>query len=231
MDICRDIYALIEKHLEEILSLRATGTLKPDNTFVSKGDLLCESLIVNYLKDNLDDCTIISEESAHDLACLPRTKWIVTVDPIDGTENFVSGLKEWGIGVSVYMQEHHFQSMIALPELNICLCTGDKINKIRHSRICGLSSYMTPRDFEQLEAESEFRIMGCCMYNMYNVIHGSYSQFQHLKGCYSWDILPGINLALEHGLTVELEGKPYQGEFLFPGIKYRFKVHNRSRHE
>ena len=34
------------------------------------------------------------------------------------------------------------------------------------------------------------------MYNMYNVIRGCYRQFLHLKGCYSWDILPGMNLAL-----------------------------------
>ena len=69
--------------------------------------------------------------------------------------------------------------------------------------------------------------MGCCMYNMYNVIKGSYRQFQHLKGCYSWDILPGMNLAVEHDCEVVIEGKPYEGEFLMPGVKYRFSVSHR----
>ncbi len=83
---------------------------------------------------------------------------------------------------------------------------------------------MQPEDFKRLEQGSEYRIMGCCMYNMYNVIRGCYRQFLHLKGCYSWDILPGMNLALEQGLDVELEGEKYGGEFLYPGVKYRFNI-------
>lgn len=224
MDICRDIYAIIRQHLDDILSLRSTGTLKSDKSFVSKGDLLCESLVFDYLRKNLDNYIIISEESDNDLTGLIDVEYVVTVDPIDGTENFVSGLKEWGLGVSVYRNGTHYQSMLAMPELDVCLCTGDSINRISGSRICGLSSYMTPEDFQNLGHNFEFRIMGCCMYNMYNVIRGSYAQFQHLKGCYSWDILPGLNLAIEHGLSVSLEGSKYNGEFLMPGVKYKFIV-------
>lgn len=224
MDICRSLYTLIMEHLNEILSLRSTGTLKSDNSFVSEGDLLCEKLVGDWIKNNVNNCLLISEESYHDISRLNKEEYVITVDPIDGTENFVSGLKEWGVGVSVYRKGTHYQSMIALPELDICLCTGDELHRIPRSRICGLSSYMTPEDFAQLGGGFEFRIMGCCMYNMYNVIHGSYAQFQHLKGCYSWDILPGMNLALEHGREVFIDGKPYKGEFLLPGIKYKFLV-------
>ena len=224
MDICRDIYDLIKNNLSEILFLRSTGILKSDNTFVSKGDLLCEKLIFDYLADNLTDYIVISEESKSDLTRLNEVEYVITVDPIDGTENFVSGLKEWGLGISVYRRGQHYQSIMAFPELSICLCTGDKLDRIPNSRICGLSSYMTPQDFEELGEGLEFRIMGCCMYNMYNVIHGSHQQFLHLKGCYSWDVLPGMNLALEHGLTVEIDGKEYNGEFLLPKEKYCFKV-------
>lgn len=224
MDICRGIYTLIKQNLSEILALRSTGILKADNTFVSKGDLLCEKLIMEFLHQNLTNYIVISEESSYENLDYNSAEYIITIDPIDGTENFVSGLKEWGVGVSVYKNMKHHQSMIALPELDICLCTGDKINKIPSSRICGLSSYMTPQDFEQLDKGYEYRIMGCCMYNMYNVIKGSYKQFQHIKGCYSWDILPGINLALEQGCKVLIKEKPYNGEFLLPGIKYCFSV-------
>jgi myo-inositol-1(or 4)-monophosphatase len=153
-------------------------------------------------------------------------EYVVTIDPIDGTENFVSGLKEWGFGISVYRNMKHEQSLVALPELDICLCTGDKLDKNKNSRICGLSSYMTPQDFEMLDKGMEFRIMGCCMYNMYNVIKGSYKQFQHLKGCYSWDILPGLNLALENGLLPIVGGKKYEGEFLYPDVKYQLFIKN-----
>lgn len=224
MDICKDIRTIIKDNLNKILSLRNTGTFKTDNTFVSKGDLLCESLVFEYLKNNLTNYLVISEESCNDLSCIKDVEYVITVDPIDGTENFVSGLKEWGMGISIYRHGKHYQSMILLPELNIHLCTGDKFERILNSRICGLPSYMTPNDFENLDKGFEYRIMGCCMYNMYNVIHGSYAMFQHLKGCYSWDILPGVNLALEHGLSVYINNVPYKGEFLEPGVKYKFMV-------
>lgn len=224
VDICRGIENLIMDNLQQILSLRHTGTLKVDNTFVSEGDLLSQELIFSFLREKVSNCKIISEESSNTIDDLNEYDFIVTIDPIDGTENFVSGLKEWGVGVSVYKNLVHHQSMILLPELGVSLCTGDIVERYHGSRICGLSSYMTNTDFELLEKGFEYRIMGCCMYNMYNVIKGSYTKFRHMKGCYSWDILPGINLAMEHGLNVMIEGKPYIGEFLLPNIKYRFEV-------
>lgn len=224
MDICKGIKTVIVDNLPDILSLRNTRRLKFDNTFVSEGDLLCQRLIFDYLKENANDYVVFSEESENDISLIDDTKSVITIDPIDGSENFVSGLKEWGVGVSIFKGGRHQQSMILLPELDICLCTGDKIERINNSRICGLSSYMTAEDFMGLEAGVEYRIMGCCMYNMYNVIRGSYQRFEHRKGCYSWDILPGMNLALEHRLQVIIDGKEYRGEFLLPGIKYRFTV-------
>lgn len=224
MDICREIYGLIQSHLGEILALRSTRKLKADNTFVSKGDLLCQEIIFDYLKNTLDDYVVISEESDYEDLDITAFQRIITIDPIDGTENFVSGLKEWGVGISIYNNGCHEQSMLALPELSLCLCTGDDVAAFESSRICGLSSYMSPEDFKCLDNSFEYRIMGCCMYNIYNVIMGSYCRFLHLKGAYSWDILPGINLALEHGLKVSIEGKPYHGDFLMPGNKYRFQI-------
>jgi myo-inositol-1(or 4)-monophosphatase len=224
MDICRGIKDVIMKSLPEIISLRNTGKLKPDNTFVSEGDLLCQKLIFSFLRENLNDYVVFSEESENDISLITDKRTIITVDPIDGTENYVSGLKEWGVGVSVYKGSKHQQSMILLPELDLCLCTGDSLKRVTCSRICGLSSYMNTDDFTQLDPKFEYRIMGCCMYNMYNVIKGSYCQFSHLKGCFSWDFLPGFNLAIEHGLSVIVDGTEYKGEFMLPNIRHRFIV-------
>ena len=35
--------------------------------------------------------------------------------------------------------------------------------------------------------------MGCCAYNMLNVVRGSYKSFSNLNGAYSWDVLAGFN--------------------------------------
>ena len=93
-DICRSIHELIMLHLPEILSLRNTSELKSDHTFVSKGDKLCEKLIFDFLDSNLKDYLVISEETETNLSRLEEVEYVITVDPIDGTENFVSGLKE-----------------------------------------------------------------------------------------------------------------------------------------
>ena len=79
-------------------------------------------------------------------------------------------------------------------------------------------------DLARMEPSPEYRIMGCSMYNMYNVIRGAYALFENFKGANCWDILPGLNLALEHGCEVEVNGETYHGEFLPPTARYRFKV-------
>lgn len=61
--ICEDIKIIIKENLSEILLLRNTKVKKEDDSYVSKGDLLCETLIKNYMKKNLPDFGLISEES------------------------------------------------------------------------------------------------------------------------------------------------------------------------
>ncbi len=223
MSICSDIQKIIENNLEKILSFRNTKQLKDDNSFVSKGDLLCEKLVKDYLSALPEDIYLISEEKNNDDFNFKTHPKVVVIDPIDGTENFVSGLKEWGIGVSVYENKKHIESMIGLPELGLYLKTGDKFPEFE-SRIYGISSSLLKEDLLKLEEGFEYRIIGCSMYNMYNVITGSFAMFQNPKGANSWDILPGLNLAIENGCQIEVENKKYNGEFLYPNKKYRFKV-------
>lgn len=227
INIFEDIQTIIYDNLSTILSLRNTKVLKDDNSYVSKGDLLCEKLIYDYIKENIHESyIIISEESFKDIKDIDNVTYIFTIDPIDGTENFVSGLKEWGIGISIYKDMKHYKSMLFLPELQLCLKTGDKINKIENSRICGLPSYMHEDNFKDLDNSYEYRITGCCMYNMYNVIYGHYKRFYHVTGCYSWDLLPGLNIALEQGLKVYINNNEYNGEYLMPNIKYKVNIEN-----
>ena len=223
MPICSDIQKIIENNLDEILALRNTKQLKSDNSFVSKGDLLCEKLVKDYLATLSEDIYLISEEKNNDDFNFKTHPKVVVIDPIDGTENFVSGLKEWGIGVSIYENEKHIESMIGLPELGLYIKTGDKFPEFE-SRIYGISSSLLKEDLLNLEEGFEYRIIGCSMYNMYNVITGSFAMFQNPKGANAWDILPGLNLALENGCQIEVENKKYNGEFLYPNKKYRFKV-------
>ena len=101
--------------------------------------------------------------------------------------------------------------------------TGDTLFPIK-SRIQGFSSSMCDEILKDMSSNKESRLMGCAVYNLYNVIRGSFARFTNPLGAYSWDLLPGLMLALEHNCDIQVEGKPYNGEFLEPGKKYRVDI-------
>lgn len=220
--IIKDLYL----YLPSILGKRLTYRLKMDNSYVTEGDIRIDDIIFSRSKEFFPESTYISEERLTQIKPLLTNKAIsFVVDPIDGTENFSSGLSEWGISISVYQNQKHLSSLIGCPELNLWLRSGDKISPYS-SRIRGLSSSLSRLDLAQATQGYEYRITGCCVYNMLNVIRGSFHSFENPKGAHSWDILAGLNLALEHGLTVNVEGGAYAGEYLSPDRKYRFKIEN-----
>jgi len=223
MTICEHIKSIITTNLNDIIALRNTKIKKEDGSYVSKGDLLSESLVKEFISKNLPEYSLISEESPEGNMNAFRSDKVIILDPIDGTENFVSGLKEWGVAVCVYESGKHKQSMLALPELDNYLISGDKIERFE-SRIAGISSSLTKGDLLKLEPGFEYRIIGCAVYNMYNVVTGSYYSFENPKGAKVWDIIPGLNLALENGLSVIVNNKEYHGELLSPDQKYIFKI-------
>lgn len=142
------------------------------------------------MRINLPDFYLVSEETPEENINNYMQKNVIILDPIDGTENFVSGLKEWGMAVCVYIDGNHQQSMLALPELDSYMITGDKFDKFE-SRIAGISSSLSKEDILKLEPGFEYRIIGCAVYNMYNVIKGAFLVLKILK---------------EHGFGISFQG-------------------------
>lgn len=217
----------IKGRLPEILSLRNNKKLKSDNSYVSLGDLLVQDIVISKCAFFFPNHIVISEENVDGVF----SSWdslgnYVILDPIDGTENFVSGLREWGIGISIFTNGIHESSFIFLPELNEYLYSGQEINKF-NSRIIGLSSSLSREDLLNLPQHGfEYRIFGCSMYNMMSCIKGSLFSFENVNGVNCWDILPGLNLALEHGMSCYVDDEIYKGKLLFPVKKYKVKLIN-----
>ena len=209
--------------LAEILALRNTPTKKPDGSYVTEGDLLVERTVIAVAEAELAEVHLISEEK--ELLEVPPTEsaTVLVVDPIDGTENFTSGLPEWGVSIACYRNGVHVGSLLGAPEMGRWLRTGDTVPRFT-SRIRGLSSSLSREQIAAVGVGPEYRMIGCCVVNMMAVVRGSYLSFENPKGANSWDILAGLNLAVEHGLHVEVEGRTYAGEYLEPTRKYRFKV-------
>ena len=228
MSICKVLIDQINSNLENILSLRRDFVSKSDGSYVSKGDLLVQSIINDELKKILPNHILISEENTiAKNSAWDNNKSYVILDPIDGTENFVSGLREWGVGLSIYNNGIHSESCIFLPELSDFLITGMKLKKYE-SRVIGLSSSLTRDDILNLpKTNYEYRIIGCSMYNTLAAIKGSFKMFENVKGVNCWDILPGLNLALEHGCYVECDRIPYCGQVIDLTKKYKIRISNR----
>ena len=224
-NICENFKQIIINSMEDIKNLKNKTIQKSDNSFVSEGDLLVQKLIADEIKKKYNNYYFISEENDH------KEKWknyndFIVLDPIDGTDNFISGMKEWGVGISIFKDKEHTESMIFLPDMNITLKSGDKVSKNK-SRIIGMSSRYFKKGLKPCDNNFEYRALGCSMINMYYVITGSFKSYVDTNGGFIWDILPGLNLALENNCEVYVEGEKYNGQFLSPGKRYKLEILNK----
>ena len=200
-------------------------TWKPDGSPVTAADIFLEDAIHAWLVRELPDLSFIGEESWQSGQAV-GDGWVAVLDPVDGTENFCSGLKEWGTSLSLWHGGVHRGSMLMMPELGECMTSG-AIPLVPRSRIVGFSSSYTSDIGEGLVENAEGRIMGCAVYNLFNVIRGSFARFVNPKGAYSWDLLAGVALAREAGCDVKVDNKDYDGQFLEPGRRYRVDIRHR----
>ncbi|WP_115118689.1 inositol monophosphatase family protein [Synechococcus sp. UW105] len=221
-----EMCSLILSQMDQIQSHRYEITWKPDGSPVTNSDVLIENLIHGFLREKFPGIAFAGEESYSQTDAAHEEGYYAILDPIDGTENFCSGLKIWGVSFTLWHSRKHLISLLFLPELGDRLMTGDVIRPV-HSRINGFSSSMCQEILDGMGDAEESRLMGCAVFNMYSVITGSFARFSNPRGAYAWDLLPGLILALEHCCEVHVDGKPYQGHFLEPSGRYRVDIRHR----
>jgi len=219
-----EVVATVDRSLPRVLALRGQVTIKEDGSPVSQADLFIEDEVYRLVDKALGRVSFISEETPRSLDEPSAIQ--VILDPIDGTENFVSGLSEWGVSLGIWSAGVHVASLLHLPAMGLSLRTGQQIAYSR-SRIVGLSSSYSEEIGELMRSHRECRVIGCAVYNLFNVCRGSFSRFVNPKGAYVWDLLPGLNLALEHNCRVLVEGSNYHGGLLPSDRRYRVDVQHR----
>ena len=220
--LIKTIADAIEAALPEILARRSDVTWKADGSPVTAADFFVQSLVEDLLSRLAPGTQLISEEAALPNA-LASDALIVLLDPIDGTENFCSGMTEWGVSVGIWRAGHHLASMIDLPQRRERLMTGEHIAPFR-SRIIGLASTLANGSLELMGQAPQFRVTGCSVFNLYNVICGRFATFANPAGAHTWDILPGAMLALEHGCRVMINDAVFAGTWLAPEQKHKIFV-------
>jgi len=211
--------------MPDILERRYRIRYKPDQSPVTEADQFIEAQLHDFLRTRLPSLAFVGEES-YDFQAAEHGGYFVLLDPIDGTENFCSGLKEWGVSLGIWKDGIHQGSLLMMPELHEHIMTGDHCVKL-HSRITGFSSSYHDDIAQGIREAVEYRVTGCAVYNLFNVIQGSFARFINPKGAYAWDLLPGAMLALEHGCSVKVNDADYHGKFLEPHRKYRVDIRHR----
>jgi myo-inositol-1(or 4)-monophosphatase len=222
LDECR---SMVMAMMPQIMERRYRIQYKPDQSPVTEADQYIEAKLHAFLQARLPGLTFVGEES-YDFQAAEQPGYFVLLDPIDGTENFCSGLKEWGVSLGVWKDGIHQGSLLMMPELGEHIMTGDPCTKL-HSRITGFSSSFNEEIADGIRDAIEYRVTGCAVYNLFNVIRGSFARFINPKGAYAWDLLPGVMLALEHGCSVRVNDADYLGQFLEPHRKYRVDIRHR----
>ena len=224
LDECR---LMVMAMMPDIMERRYRIQYKLDQSPVTEADQYIEAQLHHFLKARLPDLAFVGEET-YDFQAAEHSGYFVLLDPIDGTENFCSGVKEWGVSLGIWKDGVHQGSLLMLPELGEHIMTGDRVPHL-HSRITGFSSSFHEDIANGIREAIEYRVTGCAVYNLFNVIRGSFVRFVNPKGAYAWDLLPGVMLALEHGCSVKVNDADYHGQFLEPHRKYRVDI--RHRHD
>lgn len=224
-EILGDVRRFVLGSVPRMRDMRYDVTWKPDGSPVTAADTWLEGEIRALLSARLPGLVFIGEESWKAGASLAG-EWIAVLDPIDGTENFCSGLKEWGTSLSIWRSGEHAGSLLLMPELGEFATSGD-IPLVPRSRIVGFSSSYHPEIGSGIVENSESRIMGCAVYNLFNVIRGAYARFVNPRGARSWDLLAGVALAREAGCDVIVNGQAYDGCFLEPDRLHRVDIRHR----
>lgn len=84
------------------------------SNLVTDADKACEKLIIDTIRHNFPDHSILSEE-AGEIKGPGDIKWIV--DPIDGTTNFAHGLPIFGISIAVVKAGKPIIGVVEIPGL------------------------------------------------------------------------------------------------------------------
>jgi myo-inositol-1(or 4)-monophosphatase len=206
---------------------------KHDGSPVSELDLAVEDFVRQLILELLPGFQFISEE-----APLP-TEWngnYIVLDPIDGTENFISGIPIWGVGLAVFLKNELYASWVVFPEmqlekssklLTLFQNTNDDSFRgpLEESRVFAYSSNSIWNEIAP-KFEDEIRVFGCSLFNLTLASAGSLQSYFAGKGAKLWDIAPCLLFILESGRLPLVNGKEYRGEFLDPNYRYVVEIKN-----
>lgn len=101
---------------------QATGECKSDGTLASKADLATEEFLKEGLSRLFPGDEICSEESPESRLVGSRRVW--SLDPLDGTHNFIAGLGVWAVSVGLIEQGRPTLGVVHSPPLKLTVAAA-----------------------------------------------------------------------------------------------------------
>jgi myo-inositol-1(or 4)-monophosphatase len=203
---------------------------KLDGSPVSDVDISIQEFIRELTLKYLGDYDLLSEET--EIPFSVNGNYVV-VDPIDGTENFISGIPIWGTGVAFFEENTLKAGIVVFPELRIAMYSSlieiedtFKFRVFREASQSRVQAFSSNSNWESAVAsfEAENRIFGCSLFNLLLAATGAINFHASTKGVMIWDIAPALVFALERDHKVFIDGKRYFGEFLNPYERYVVEI-------
>ncbi len=80
---------------------KVSRSIKKDGSILTKTDTELDKLISDKINEYFPDAVIISEENPLPSQDTSSSKWIFTLDPIDGTDSYSQGMPGWCVAVGI----------------------------------------------------------------------------------------------------------------------------------
>jgi myo-inositol-1(or 4)-monophosphatase len=208
---------------------KTSASRKPDKSVVTEADKKVQDLIVAELAEKCPDHGLIAEEETPLTTSRPKgnTEYVWSIDPIDGTRNYASGINvyccsvallRWGQPVAGAIYEPNcdwlFSAAAGLPAT-----LNDEIISVRRERFSretvlafAISTYAhRPPCLHKLIDDCVVRNSGSVALHLSMVASGKIDATINCSGKL-WDIAAGTLIAQQAGAKIQLLNKNFHFE-------------------
>ena len=203
-------------------------TIKDDNSKVTQYDLLLENELLSFFnKKGFDN--IISEETNNELL---NYNSYLTIDPIDGTKNFIDGVKKFVIMISFIENNSSIFSIIYNPSnnnfyhsyKNKTFKNFNILNNFVYSELIGYLSNNARLYYKDLISYyKEIPRSRSIGYDIIEIIEGERSLISFYK-CKIWDLFPALSFLINLNFKSNVPDLDFNFNTLNTGLIFYAKI-------
>ena len=229
-----DVRNFLKKLSEEYL-LPNTGNLdqltvttKDDYSKVTQFDLLLENELLSFFNQKGFN-SIVSEETNNELL---NNRCYLTIDPIDGTKNFIDGIKKFVIMISYIENNSSIFSIIYNPSndnfyhsyKNKIFKNFNILNNFAYSELIGYLSNNARMYYKDLISYyKEIPRSRSIGYDIIEIIEGERSLISFYK-CKIWDLFPALSFLINLNFKSNVPDLDFNFNTLNTGLIFYAKI-------